>query len=65
MVRSCKKVADKRGQTLSQMAISWLLKDPRVTSVLIGARTIEQLEENLGSTTAPAFTQEELLLLES
>ena len=58
-------VADKRGQTLSQMAISWLLKDPRVTSVLIGARTIEQLEENLGSTAAPAFTQEELLLLES
>ena len=65
MIRRWKTVADKRGQTLSQMAISWLLKDPRVTSVLIGARTIEQLEENLGSTAAPAFTQEELLLLES
>jgi len=47
------------------MAISWLLKDPRVTSVLIGARTLEQLEENLRSIAAPAFTQEELLLLEA
>ncbi len=64
-VRRWKKVADKRGQTLSQMAISWLLKDPRVTSVLIGARTLEQLEENLRSIAAPAFTQEELLLLEA
>ena len=49
-----------RGQTLAQMAISWLLKDPRVTSVLIGARTVEQLEENLKAAYAGGFSKEEL-----
>lgn len=40
-------IAQERGQTLSELAISWLLKDPRVTSVLIGASSVKQLEENL------------------
>ena len=54
------RVALERGQTLAQMAISWLLKDPRVTSVLIGARTVEQLEENLKAAYAGGFSKEEL-----
>ena len=54
------RLALERGQTLAQMAISWLLKDPRVTSVLIGARTAEQLEENLKAAYNTSFTQEEL-----
>ena len=53
-------IARERGQTLAQMAISWLLKDPRVTSVLIGARTVEQLEENLKAAYAGGFSKEEL-----
>jgi len=53
-------IARSRGQSLSQMAISWLLKDERITSVLIGARTTAQLGENIDaiSHTAP-FTAEE------
>ena len=53
-------IARSRGQSLSQMAISWLLKDERITSVLIGARTTAQLGENIDalSNTAP-FTAEE------
>ncbi|MFA7090209.1 MAG: aldo/keto reductase, partial [Bacteroidales bacterium] len=58
------RIARERGQTLAQMAISWLLKDPRVTSVLIGARTVEQLEENLKAAYNNTFTSEELWELE-
>ncbi len=58
------RVAVERGQTLAQLAISWLLKDLRVTSVLIGARTVGQLEENLRAQDAPAFTAEELLAMQ-
>ena len=54
-------VARKRGQSLSQMAICWLLRDERITSVLIGARSVSQLNENIDAlkTNAP-FTEEEL-----
>jgi L-glyceraldehyde 3-phosphate reductase len=53
-------VAQERGQSLSQMAISWLLRDERITSVLIGARSVSQLNENIDAlkTNAP-FTEEE------
>jgi L-glyceraldehyde 3-phosphate reductase len=55
------RIASKRGQTLSEMAISWLLKDPRVTSVLIGASSVAQLENNLKAIgTGDTFTKEEL-----
>ena len=44
-----------RGQTLAQMALAWTLRDPRVTSALIGASSVEQLEQNLGGARAPGL----------
>ena len=54
------KMAHARGQTMAQMALSWLLKDDRVTSVLIGASRPEQLEENVQALNNLRFTEEEL-----
>jgi L-glyceraldehyde 3-phosphate reductase len=53
-------IAQERGQTLAQMALSWLLKDDRITSVLIGVSKLEQLEDCLESYSRTIFTQEEL-----
>jgi L-glyceraldehyde 3-phosphate reductase len=54
------KPAAARGQSLAQMALVWLLKDPRVTSVLIGASSVEQLKDNLGALQNTGFSQNEL-----
>lgn len=59
-LRGLNDIAAKRGQTLAQMSIAWLLKDPRVTSVLIGASSVQQLKDNLYAVKNTAFTQEEL-----
>ncbi|NTE65154.1 L-glyceraldehyde 3-phosphate reductase [Agrobacterium tumefaciens] len=59
-VRALNEIAQRRGQTLAQMAISWALRDPRVTSALIGARTVEQLNSSLGALSALDFSKEEL-----
>ena len=48
-VRALNEMAQERGQSLAQMALAWTLRDPRVTSTLIGASSVEQLEENLGA----------------
>lgn len=53
-------MAQQRGQSMAQMALSWLLKDERVTSVLVGASRPEQLEENVQALKNLAFTAEEL-----
>ena len=53
-------VAKARGQTTAQLALSWLLRDERVTSVLIGVSRLEQLKENLPAAHATGFTAEEL-----
>ncbi|MCH5234343.1 MAG: aldo/keto reductase [Muribaculaceae bacterium] len=53
-------IAKRRGQSLAQMAISWLLKDERVTSVIVGASSVEQLSNNLESLNNLNFTAEEL-----
>lgn len=58
-IQSLAKIAETRGQTLAQMALAWLLKDERVTSVLIGASSPEQLRENVLSLENLAFSQEE------
>ncbi len=57
-------IANKRGQSLAQMVIAWLLKDNRVTSVLIGASTVEQLENNVASLNYLLFSDKELLQIE-
>ena len=49
-----------REQTLAQMAIAWTLRDPRVTSSLIGARTVDQLNNSLDALHNFAFTDDEL-----
>ena len=59
-VQSLNKVAKKRGQTLAQMAIAWVLRDPRVTSALIGARNVAQLDDSLDSLNNLAFSDQEL-----
>jgi L-glyceraldehyde 3-phosphate reductase len=53
-------VAGRRGQSLAQMALSWALRDPRVTSVLIGASSVKQLEDNVACVGGPEFTEAEL-----
>jgi L-glyceraldehyde 3-phosphate reductase len=59
-VRALNELAQRRGQTLAQMAIAWTLRDPRVTSALIGARNVEQLEDSLGALGDLEFSDEEL-----
>jgi L-glyceraldehyde 3-phosphate reductase len=59
-VRALNAIAERRGQTLAQMAIAWVLRDPRVTSALIGARTVAQLDDSLGAIRGLAFSPEEL-----
>jgi len=53
-------IAQRRGQSLAQMALSWLLKDRRITTVLIGASSVEQLDNNLGALGNLRYTVEEL-----
>ena len=59
-LRQLDEIASQRGQSLAQMAIAWILRDPVVASALIGASRVEQLAETLGALDGPAFTAEEL-----
>jgi L-glyceraldehyde 3-phosphate reductase len=59
-VRALDEIARRRDQTLAQMAVAWTLRDPRVTSTLIGASSVEQLEQNVAALTNTAFTRAEL-----
>jgi L-glyceraldehyde 3-phosphate reductase len=59
-VRALNTLAQRRGQSLAQMAIAWVLRDPRVTSALIGARNVEQLDNSLDALQRPQFSDEEL-----
>jgi L-glyceraldehyde 3-phosphate reductase len=59
-VRALNGIASGRGQTLAQMAYQWVLRDPRVTTTLVGASSAAQVAENLAVVGAPAFTADEL-----
>ena len=59
-VRSLNDLAKKRGQSLAQMALAWVLRDKRVTTVLVGASKVEQLEQNIATLNNLTFTAEEL-----
>ena len=63
-VRALAAIAAARGQSLAQLALSWALRDPRVTSVLIGASSVAQLEENLAAAGRSDFTEEELAAID-
>ncbi|OXM51783.1 aldo/keto reductase [Amycolatopsis thailandensis] len=59
-IRALNEIARRRGQTLAQLALAWGLRDPRMTSVLIGASSVAQLEDNVGALKNLHFTNEEL-----
>ncbi len=59
-VRALAAIAGRRGQSLAQMAVAWTLRDPRVTSALIGASSVEQLEQNVAALDNLEFSDDEL-----
>jgi L-glyceraldehyde 3-phosphate reductase len=63
-VRRLNEIAGDRGQKLAQMALQWTLRDQRVTSAVIGASSVEQLDTNLDALDGPAFTDDELALID-
>jgi L-glyceraldehyde 3-phosphate reductase len=63
-VRALNEVARSRGQSLAQLALAWALRDPRVTSVLIGASSVAQLEQNVGALDRLDFTDDELAAID-
>jgi L-glyceraldehyde 3-phosphate reductase len=63
-VRTLDAIARRRGQTLAQLALAWVLRDPVVTSALVGVSSVEQLDENLAALDNRAFTAEELAEIE-
>lgn len=63
-VRDLHAIAQKRGQSLAQMALSWILRDGDITSVLIGASRPSQILENIGTIHATAFSEEERRLID-
>jgi L-glyceraldehyde 3-phosphate reductase len=63
-IRALNDIAGERGQTLAQMAIAWTLRDERVTSSLVGASSVRQLEDNVAASANLEFTSEELARIE-
>lgn len=63
-IKNLNKMAGGRNQSLAQMALSWLLKDRRITTVLIGASSVEQLDNNIDALLNPDYTSEELNQIE-
>ena len=63
-IRALNEIAQERGQTLAQMAIAWVLRDARVTSALIGARSVAQIDDSLDAMKNLRFTPEELSLID-
>jgi len=63
-VRALNQIASSRGQSLAQLALSWVLRDKRVTSALIGASSVPQLEENLAAAARSEFSADELAAID-
>jgi L-glyceraldehyde 3-phosphate reductase len=63
-VRALNDIAQRRGQTLAQLALAWTLRDPRVTSTLVGASSVQQLEDNVGALARLDFDDDELAEIE-
>lgn len=64
-LRGLNDIAAGRGQSLAQLALSWVLRDPRITSALIGASSVAQLEANVAALGAPALTDQELAQIDT
>lgn len=63
-IRGLNEIARERGQSLAQMALAWVLRDPRVTSTLIGVSSLRQLDTNLGALDNLTFTDDELAAID-
>ncbi|MFE4467790.1 L-glyceraldehyde 3-phosphate reductase [Leifsonia sp. NPDC056824] len=63
-LRGLNAIAERRGQSLAQLALAWALRDPRVTSLVIGASSVAQLEQNVGALDTLEFTAEELAAID-
>jgi len=63
-VRKLNEIAAARGQKLAQLALQWAVRDPRVTSAVIGASSVEQLDTNLDALSFPPLTDEELAVID-
>ena len=64
LAKSLNEIAAARGQSLAQLALTWVLRHPQVTSALIGASSVAQLENNFGALDSPPLTADELALIE-
>jgi L-glyceraldehyde 3-phosphate reductase len=60
MLRALNAVAQERGQSLAEMAVAWVLRDPRVTSALVGTSKVQQVDDNVNALKNLAFSGEEL-----
>ena len=63
-LKELNKIAEERGQSLAQMALAWVLKDRRVTSVIVGSSSVEQLKTNMQSIRNTVFSDEEIRLID-
>ena len=64
-LRELNEIAAKRGQTLAQMALSWVLRDPRITSVVVGASSVQQLEDNIAAIEQLEFSADDLAAIDT
>ncbi|MFF2550176.1 L-glyceraldehyde 3-phosphate reductase [Nocardia sp. NPDC058058] len=64
-LRGLNDIAAKRDQTLAQLALTWALRDPRVTSLVIGASSVQQLDQNVGALAGPDLTDSELAAIDA
>ena len=64
-VRELQKMADERGQTMAQLAIAWVLRQPQMTSALIGASKVSQIEDAVGALSNQRLSEEELSRIET
>jgi L-glyceraldehyde 3-phosphate reductase len=65
LARRLNQIAEARGQTLAQMAIAWVLRHPQMTSALVGASKVSQIEDNAAAVKNLTFTPEELAAIEA
>ena len=59
-VRALNRIAERRGQSLARLALTWVLRDQRITSVLVGASSVAQLEDNLAALDGPELSEDEI-----
>jgi L-glyceraldehyde 3-phosphate reductase len=64
MAQALQAIAARRGQTTAQLALAWVLRDPRVTSALVGVSSVAQLEDNVAALGGPPFDDDELAALD-